>query len=148
LICWNRFGSSLFDDTRLLLGLKREGLVCALADMNRLIGCALNDLKREAKLKLKTDSRAKKGYSKHRSADSRRLQTAQKKVYFMMCWVNEQLSETFEDLVRLIEKEKGRMIVDTGSREFENISSSYDVQVKRAEKSEAAPPRKALIQEL
>jgi len=146
-----------------VLGLKREGLLCALADMNRLIGCALKDLKTDAKRKgtssaklqgassstrLKAGSSSKKGYSKHRSSDSRKLQTAQKKVYFMMCWVNEQISETFEDLVRLIQKEKGMMIVDTGTRELENISSNHEGKVKEAEKAEEAAPRTSLIQEL
>lgn len=131
--------------------------------MNRLIGCALKDLKTDAKHKgtssaklqgvssltrLKADSSVKKGYSKHRSSDSRRLQTAQKKVYFMMCWLNEQVSETFEDLVRLIQKEKGMMIVDTGTRELENISSNHEGKVKKAENAEEAVPPKPLIQEL
>lgn len=132
--------------------------------MNRLIGCALKDLKTDAKPKdsssaklqggssstpLKTNARAmygKKGYSKHRSSDSRRLQTVQRKIFFLMCWVNEQSSETFEDLVGLIRKEKGMMIADSGTRELENISSNYEV--KKAEKAEAAPPRKPLIQEV
>uniref|UniRef100_A0A7I4BAU3 HIT-type domain-containing protein n=1 Tax=Physcomitrium patens TaxID=3218 RepID=A0A7I4BAU3_PHYPA len=103
-----RFGSSLFDDTALLLRLKREGILCALADAYRLIDCAVKDLKTHVKNKegsstaiLKEGSSSappksrvkheKKGYSKRRSSNSRRLRTAQKKLYFMICWVNEQI---------------------------------------------------------
>jgi rRNA-processing protein FCF1 len=162
-----RFGSSLFDDTSLLLGLKREGLICALADTSRLLECAQKDLKtntkskegssRSAKVKgssratqLKTNLRVEhenKTYSKSRSSDSRRLQTAQKKVYFMMCWVNEQSTETFETLIDLVQKEKSMLIVDTGSRELETISSNSEFKVKSAENAVTAP-RKAVIQEL
>lgn len=163
-----RFGSSLFDDISLLLGLKREGLICALADTSRLLECAQKDLKTYTKFKkensasakskrsfrsaqLKTNLRVehdKKTYSKSRSSDSRKLQTAQKKIYFMMCWVNEQSTETFEALIDLVQKEKSMLIVGTGSRELETISSNSEVKVKRVENAVSASPCKPVIQEL
>lgn len=160
-----RFGSSLFDDTALLLRLKREGILCALADAYRLIDCAVKDLKTHVKNKegsstaiLKEGSSSappksrvkheKKGYSKRRSSNSRRLRTAQKKLYFMICWVNEQASEIFDDLVGLVQKEKSMLIVEVGTRELETISSNNEVKVKEAAKEVATPSRKLLIQEV
>ena len=139
-----------------------------MADTNRLLECAIKDLKIDTKFKkgssatvrvqgssrstqLKTDlrvEREKKTYSKSRMSDSRRMQTAQKKVYFMMCWVNEQSRETFETLIGLVQREKSMLIVDTGSRELKTVASNSDVKVKRAEHAVTAPPRKPVMREL
>lgn len=165
---WHRFGVGLLDDTSLLLGLRREGLLCALADMDRILGSAQIELQMETKAlkeKPSTSSRKRvvsvrqpdrnvdvtskrKSSTKVHSSQSRRLQLAQKKVYFMMCWVNEQPKEAYDVLVSSVQEEKSLLIVcdSSNSSKVENIVFNNEKIVKEGEGPTAS--KKLLIQEV
>ena len=165
---WHRFGVGLLDDISLLLGLRREGLLCALADMDRILGSAQIELQMETKAlkeKPSTSSRKRvvsvrqpdrnvdvtskrKSSTKVHSSQSRRLQLAQKKVYFMMCWVNEQPEEAYDVLVSSVQEEKSLLIVcdSSNSSKVENIVFNNEKIVKEGEGPTAS--KKVLIQEV
>lgn len=165
----HRFGVGLLDDTSLLLGLRREGLLCALADMHRNLGSAQIELQMETKAlrekhstssqkrvaplrqpdrNVDVTSKRKSSTKVHRS-QSRRLQLAQKKVYFMMCWVNEQPKEAYDVLVSSVQKEKSLLIVcdSSNSSNYETIVFNNEKIVKEGQ-GPTATSKKLLIQEV
>jgi hypothetical protein len=159
-----RFGVGLFDDVVQLLCLKRAGVICALADMERLFETAKKDLKKEASAKSSVSRQFKTSFSGNRTVnakqkgksssgehnlDVRRLQAAVKKVYFMMCWVNEQLNEAFVVLSGLVEKDKEIYPEGGDDSKFGNIlSSSEESSVKKLAQHAPPPVKKPIIEEV
>ncbi|KAG6404433.1 hypothetical protein SASPL_136681 [Salvia splendens] len=89
-----QFGLRLIDDVIHLLHLGRNALICLLCDMQRLIQAAERELKSEKLLKTrKAELKAK-------------LKSADRKIYFITCWVNEQPSEAWTSLAALLNTEK------------------------------------------
>ncbi len=154
----------LFDDVVQLLCLKRAGVICALADMERLFETAKKDLKKEASAKSSVSRQFKTSFSGNRKVnarqkgrsssgehnlDARRLQAAVKKVYFMMCWVNEQLNEAFVVLSGLVEKDKEIYPEGGDDSKFGNIiSSSEESSVKKLAQQAPPPVKKPIIEEV
>lgn len=89
-----QFGLRLIEDVINLLDLGRNALICLLCDLQRLIQTGERELKSE-KL-LKTKKAELKG----------KFKSAERKIYFIMCWVNEQPSETWTSLVAILNTEK------------------------------------------
>jgi hypothetical protein len=159
-----RFGVGLFDDVVQLLCLKRAGVICALADMERLFETAKKDLKKEPSAKSSVSRQFKTSFSGNRTVnarqkgrnssseynlDARRLQAAVKKVYFMMCWVNEQPNEAFVVLSGLVEKDKEIYPEGGDDRKFGNIlSSSEESSVKKLAQQTPTPVKKPIIEEV
>lgn len=89
-----QFGLRLIDDVIHLLHLGRNALICSLCDMQRLIQAAERELKSEKLLKTrKAELKAK-------------LKSADRKIYFITCWVNEQPSEAWTSLTAVLNTEK------------------------------------------
>ncbi|CAN1177971.1 Zinc finger HIT domain-containing protein 2 [Linum perenne] len=76
----SRFGLSVIDDVTTMLSLGRGALISMLADVQRLVQAAGKELKAEKSGKSRSEMRNK-------------LKLAERKVYFIMCWVNEQTDE-------------------------------------------------------
>ncbi|KAL0446518.1 UNVERIFIED_CONTAM: hypothetical protein Slati_1779700 [Sesamum latifolium] len=89
-----QFGLRLIDDIIHLLYLGSAALVCFLCDMQRLIQAAEKELKSE------------KLYKSKRTELKSKLRSAERKVYFMMCWVHDQPSEAWSSLAAIVNTEK------------------------------------------
>ncbi|CAM8879553.1 unnamed protein product [Rhodiola kirilowii] len=89
-----QFGLGVLDDVVELLLLGRPGLICALCDLQKLIQAAERDLKSVKNVGVKkTELRAK-------------LKHAERKIYFLMCWVNEQPEQGWPSLASVVKAEK------------------------------------------
>ncbi|KAK6935584.1 Shq1 protein domain [Dillenia turbinata] len=89
-----QFGFGLLDDVVKLLSLGKAALVCLLCDLQRLMKAADEALKLENQRKLKrTEIRSK-------------LKLAERKVYFITCWVNEQPVEAWPSLAAIVSTER------------------------------------------
>lgn len=114
-----RLGQILLDDTIGLLFLGRDALVCLLFDLQRLILAGETILRSEKmRREKKVEARSK-------------LRRAEKKVYFLMCWANEQPGEAWSSLASLVQVEKASMAAIVEAR---NLTKE--------------PRRKPLIEEL
>ncbi|KAK2978662.1 hypothetical protein RJ640_019119 [Escallonia rubra] len=87
-----RFGLGLMDDVISLLSLGGAALVCLLCDLQRLIQAAERELKSEQKSK--------------RAEMKSKLKSAERKVYFVMCWVHEQPGDAWSSLADIVKAEK------------------------------------------
>lgn len=99
-----RFGAGLIDDIICLLSLGSNALVCSLCDLQRLLQAGETMLKSE-----------KTGKAK-RSESSRKLRSAERKVYFLMCWVHEQPREAWSSLAGIVDVEKASLSAALGYR--------------------------------
>uniref|UniRef100_A0A0E0F007 HIT-type domain-containing protein n=1 Tax=Oryza meridionalis TaxID=40149 RepID=A0A0E0F007_9ORYZ len=113
-----RFAIALVDDIISLLTLGGNALVCALCDFRRLIHIAETMLKAE---KLGKAERAR---------STQKLRAADRKLYFMTCWVHEQPNEAWSSLARLVEVQKASLEeLDCGSP-FQRAGRKNDAQSK------------------
>lgn len=92
-----RFGVGLIDDIICLLSLGGDALVCLLCDLQRLVQGGEKMLKSE-----------KMGKSK-RAESNRKLRGAERKVYFLMCWVHEQPKDVWTSLAGIVGLEKASL---------------------------------------
>lgn len=83
-----RFGVGVLDDVASLLKLGRDGLVCGVCDLHRMIKSGMKEMK-GGDLEMK-----------------RKLKGGERKVYFLMCWVHEQEHEVWASLAELVMAEK------------------------------------------
>lgn len=109
-----RFGICLFDDVHALLRLGRAALVCTLMDLYRLLEAAAKVVKGERSKKREHASKQMIAIHEARREEIRNdgrksLQSALKKVYFLMCWTNEQPKEVWTSLATLVEVEKNTL---------------------------------------
>lgn len=100
-----RFGMALVDDALSVLSLGTNALICLLCDLQRLIQGAEKELRSEKGRIPRTEVKSK-------------LKLAQRKVYFMMCWVHEQPMEVWSSLVSLVKAEKDIASVHQESEEY------------------------------
>ena len=89
-----QFGLRLLDDVISLLSLGRPALVCALCDLQRLIQAG------ERELKLGMPRKSKRAETRSR------LKHAERKIYFIMCWVHEQPDEAWSSLAAIVKAEQ------------------------------------------
>ncbi|CAN4127147.1 unnamed protein product [Withania somnifera] len=89
-----QFALGLIHDTITLLHLESPALVCLLCDLRRLIQHTEKDLKSE---KPRTDIKKK-------------LRSAERKIYFIMCWAHEQPREVWFSIAAIVEAEKSRLV--------------------------------------
>lgn len=119
-----QFGLGLVDDVVNILTLGSPALLRLLSDLQRLVQAGERDLKWEKSQK----SRRKETRSK--------LKLAERKIYFIMCWVHEQPGEAWSSLAAIIRAEK------SSSMDFESISRSGKVN------RQAEMKGKVLIEEM
>ncbi|XP_038891530.1 zinc finger HIT domain-containing protein 2 [Benincasa hispida] len=114
-----QLGLSLIDDVAILLSLGSPALVCLLCDLQRLIQAGERDLKSEKR-------RRKSKWSNIGT----KLKHADRKIFFIMCWVHEQPSEVWSTLENIVKMEKSSIM------EFENhkLSTKMDNKVKSRDK--------------
>lgn len=99
-----QFALGLINDTITLLHLDTPALVCMLCDLRRLIQHAEKDLKSENSRKSKS------------SEIKTKLKSAERKVYFIMCWAHEQPQEAWSSIAAMVEAEKSRLVEFIGSK--------------------------------
>ncbi|KAL5760897.1 hypothetical protein ACOSP7_019402 [Xanthoceras sorbifolium] len=89
-----QFGLAIIDDVVSLLSLGGSALVCSLCDLQRLIQAGEKDLKSDKA-------------SKFRKSEIRnKLKLAERKIYFIMCWVREQPGEAWSSSVAILTAER------------------------------------------
>ncbi|KAG7607186.1 putative Zinc finger HIT domain-containing protein [Arabidopsis thaliana] len=88
-----KFGLNLVDDVICFLSLGSGAMVCLLGDLQRLILGAIKEVKSSSGRDLK-----------------KKLKLAERKVFYMMCWVNEQSSEVWEALEPSVRAEKNSVV--------------------------------------
>ncbi|XP_004245472.1 uncharacterized protein [Solanum lycopersicum] len=99
-----QFALGLINDTITLLHLDTPAVVCLLCDLRRLIQHAEKDLKSEK-------------YCKSKSSEMKtKLKSAERKVYFIMCWAHEQPKEAWSSIAAIVEAEKSRLVEFVGSK--------------------------------
>lgn len=89
-----QFGFAILDDVTSLISLGGAALVCALCDFQRMIQAAERELKSE------------KPRNAKRTEMKSKLKAAERKIYFIMCWVHEQPEEVWSSLSALVKAEK------------------------------------------
>ncbi|GMJ00461.1 hypothetical protein like AT5G63830 [Hibiscus trionum] len=120
-----QFGLTLVDDITSLLSLGSPALICMLCDLQRMIGAAERELKSEKQIKLR------------KSEMKNKLKHAERKVYFIMCWVHEQADEAWSSLATIVSAEKSSLMDYGGNKSF-----------SKTEKNVAENKGKALIEEM
>ncbi|KFK28076.1 hypothetical protein AALP_AA8G469100 [Arabis alpina] len=99
-----KFGLNLVDDVILLLSLGNGALVCLLCDLQRLIQCAIQECK----------------------SSKKKLKLAERKVFFMMCWVNEQTEEVWQALESAVRAEKNSVVELHECKGFQDMKKKED----------------------
>lgn len=105
-----QFGLGVVDDVISLLALGSSALVCALCDMRRLVQEGGKENKSERRpRRLRKDE--------IRSA----IKMAERKIYFIMCWVHEQPEEAWSSLAAIVGAEKVSAVEFHGSNKAERL---------------------------
>ncbi|KDP25237.1 hypothetical protein JCGZ_20393 [Jatropha curcas] len=113
-----QFGLALISDVITLLSLGSSALICALCDLQRLIQSGGRELKSEKSRK---------------SEIKNKLKLAERKIYFIICWVHEQPGEAWSSLAAIVEAEKKRVMEyrnDKHSTRMKNNSETQKVLIE------------------
>lgn len=113
-----QFGLNLIDDMISLLQLGSSALVCALSDMRRLIQAGEKELKSSKPRKVRRDEIRSN------------LKMAERKIFFIMCWVHEQHEEAWPSLAAIVRVEKTSVMEFDWSNRAENLSSKAKTKGK------------------
>lgn len=105
-----KFGLNLVDDVIHLLSLGSGALVCLLCDLQRLIHGAIQE-----------------GKSSGRDL-KKKLKLAERKVFFMMCWVNEQTSEVWQALESAVRAEKNSVVELHDRKGFQDMKKKDHIR--------------------
>ncbi|QCE15421.1 zinc finger HIT domain-containing protein 2 isoform X1 [Vigna unguiculata] len=114
-----QFGLSVIDDVISLLSLGTSALVCALCDMHRLI----QEGEKEARSERPRKSR--------RDGIRRTIKLAERKIYFIMCWVHEQPEEAWSSLAAIVRAEKTSAMQFQWSNKAEKLNNKAEAKGKR-----------------
>lgn len=113
-----RFGLGVIDDVISLLALGSSALVCALCDMYRLIQEGGKEAKSEKRRNLRRDE--------IRST----IRRAERKVYFIMCWVHEQPQEAWSSLAAIVRAEKTSAMESRWSDKARKLNNNAETKGK------------------
>ncbi|CAK8570384.1 unnamed protein product [Lathyrus sativus] len=105
-----QFGLSVTDDVISLLSLGGPAMVCALCDLRRLI--------QEGEKEAKSEKPRKFRRNETRSA----IKQAERKIYFIMCWVHEQPKEAWSSLAAIVTTQKTLAMKFQGSNKAEKLN--------------------------
>ncbi|KAL6194013.1 PREDICTED: zinc finger HIT domain-containing protein 2 [Fragaria vesca subsp. vesca] len=119
-----QFGLGLVDDVISLLTLGTPALLCLLCDLQRMVQAGETELKSE------------KPRKSRRVEIRSKLKQAERKIYFLMCWVHEQPGEAWSSLGAIVRAEK------SSAMNYEAVSLSHKPDNK------PEPRSKALIEEI
>lgn len=112
-----QFGLGLMDDIISILNLGTAAIVCSLCDLRRLIQAGARELKKSGK--------------SGRTERKTKLRSAEKKVYFITCWVHEQQKEVWSSLAALVVAEKSSALEYVGNgRKFSRIEEKVKAKEK------------------
>ncbi|XP_058728464.1 uncharacterized protein LOC131600298 [Vicia villosa] len=107
-----QFGLGVIDDVINLLSLGSPAMVCALCDMRRLI--------QEGDKEAKSEKPRKFRRNEIRSA----IKQAERKIYFIMCWVHEQPKEAWSSLAAIVTTQKTLAMKFRGSNKAEKMNKA------------------------
>lgn len=113
-----QFGLGVIDDVISLFDLGTPALVCALCDMHRLIQEGGKEAKSEKPRKMRRDG--------IRSA----IKMAERKIYFIMCWVHEQPEEAWSSLAAIVRAEKSSAMEIQWSNKAEKLNNKVEAKGK------------------
>ncbi|VFQ98367.1 unnamed protein product [Cuscuta campestris] len=99
-----QFGFRLMEDVIELLNLGGSALVCLLCDMQNLLQSAVEELKSDSK-QCKSEKLEMK----------KKLRLAERKVYYMMCWVHDQIGEVWSSIAAIVNVEKSQTMGYVGN---------------------------------
>lgn len=102
-----KFGMALIDDVVSVLSLGTPALICLLSDLQRLVQAG------EREMKLEKPKRSR------RTEVKSKLKLAERKVYFIMCWVHEQPGEAWPSLATIVAAEKKAALVHEDGKRVE-----------------------------
>jgi hypothetical protein len=111
-----QLGLILIDDVINLLSLGGPALVLSLCDLQRLIQAGERELKSE------------KPKKSRRLEIRSKLKLAERKIYFIMCWVHEQPSEAWSSLAAMVGAEKSSAMVYGGSQQPVKMSNRAETR--------------------
>lgn len=120
-----QFGFRLIEDVIELLYLGSASLVCLLSDVRSLIQSAEKELK------------SAKQHKSERSEMKKKLRSAERKVYFIMCWVHEQPGDAWSSLAAIVKVERSQTM------EYAGTETSLPKAKEKAER-----PGKPFIKEI
>lgn len=101
----SNFGLSIMEDITNLLHLGTGALICLLCDLQKLIQSAEKELKSEKLQKSK------------RLEMKNKFKSAERKTYFIMCWVHEQPPEAWSSLAAIVTTEKSSAVEYADSKQ-------------------------------
>ncbi|KAH7439242.1 hypothetical protein KP509_04G051800 [Ceratopteris richardii] len=108
------FAISLLDDVIALLHIGRPGVIFALSDLHHMLEKAVADCKlrgpNAALKKRNKKSSLASGVFTSKTSGSSELKAVCKKVFFLLCWANEQPLEIFTAQASIVESEKARLL--------------------------------------
>ncbi|KAF4389465.1 hypothetical protein G4B88_006524 [Cannabis sativa] len=113
-----QFGLGLIDDVVSLLTLGNNALLCLLSDLQRLVQTGEKELKAEKPQKTKKVEIRNK------------LKLAERKIYFIMCWVHEQPSEAWSSLAAIVRAEKA----SASAMEYVSVRRKLDKKTEQKSK--------------
>ncbi|KAJ0053380.1 hypothetical protein Pint_00395 [Pistacia integerrima] len=113
-----QFGLAVIDDVITLLSLGVSALICSLCDLQRMIQAGERELKSE---KTKNSGRVE---------TRRKLKLAERKIYFMMCWVHEQLGEAWSSAAAILKAEKLSYIDYGGGKSYVKMEDKAESRSK------------------
>lgn len=104
------FGLGVMDNVISLLSLGSPAMVCALCDMHRLIQEGEKEVKSEKPRKSRRDEISS-------------IKQAERKIYFIMCWVHEQPEEAWSSLAAIVTAQKTSAMEFQGSNKPEKLNN-------------------------
>ncbi|CAJ1974443.1 unnamed protein product [Sphenostylis stenocarpa] len=113
-----QFGLGVIEDVISLLNLGTPALVCALCDMHRLMQEGEKEAKSERPRKSRRDG--------IRSA----IKLAERKIYFIMCWVHEQPEEAWSSIAAIVRAEKPSAMEFQWSNKTEKLNNKAEAKSK------------------
>ena len=110
-----QFVLGFIDDVISLLSLGTSALVCSLSDLHSLIQVGESELKSEKRKKSR------------RVEISSKLKIAERKIYFIMCWVHEQPGEAWTSLAAIVGAEKSSIMELEGNEQSVKINNKAEI---------------------
>nr|XP_025676323.1 zinc finger HIT domain-containing protein 2 isoform X2 [Arachis hypogaea]XP_029151486.1 zinc finger HIT domain-containing protein 2 isoform X2 [Arachis hypogaea] len=113
-----QFGFGVIDDVISLLELGSSALICALCDMHRLV--------QEAGKVAKSEKPRNSRKDEIRST----IRHAERKIYFIMCWVHEQPPEAWSSLAAIVRTEKASVMESQWSGKGQKLNNKAETKGK------------------
>ncbi|MED6216786.1 hypothetical protein PIB30_011112 [Stylosanthes scabra] len=113
-----QFGFGVIDDVISLVELGSSSLICALCDMHRLVQEAGKVAKSE------------KPRTSRRDEIRSSIRHAERKIYFIMCWVHEQPQEAWSSLAAIVRTEKASVVESQSRGKAQRLNNKAETKGK------------------